>query len=90
MKLRNSSHFSLISSQTSRLIKYMQHLALSLGNCRHIMQKRIIKKINLKVKVEINYPSNFKNLAKIKTIKKHNKKHLRRVILYFKFKLNLV
>ena len=52
MKFRNSSQFSLISSQNSRLMKYMSHLALSLGNCRHFMQKWIIKIKNLKLKVE--------------------------------------
>ena len=52
MKLRNSSRFTLISSQNSGLLKYLQHLALKRDNCRHFMQKRTIKTRNLKVEVE--------------------------------------
>ena len=49
-------------------------MALNLDNRRHFMQKRTIKTGNLKLELLgvclINYPGNFENLAKIKTIKK--------------------
>ena len=71
----------------------MEHLALNLDNGRIFMQKRIIKTRNLKVKVEsvwLIIQAILKAWQKLEQLKSHNKKHLCLVILYVKFKLNLV